>query len=275
MCLEEFLTQYTTIICNDAKFAKTIGEWIDNGIVSHGDRKANDTESQQSNASFRENYDKLVETVLVSIQELTNFSKDTPSGTSGEESESGEVQALCEELATMRTMMKDSRVNVIASQFAELLEEWKRAFVSSLTLLECIEPSLVDVRGISRQLLVDFHVAHKSVMKLDNHGFYRTNEEKQDEKGDQSSDKRNFQDDVEGTGMGASERKDVSDEIEDEEQMLGLQGDRQEEPEPPSEQKAEDTGLEMQNDFEGTMHDIPDDEEGEQDESEDREELDR
>ncbi|KAI9908157.1 hypothetical protein PsorP6_016214 [Peronosclerospora sorghi] len=38
-------------------------------------------------------------------------------------------------------------------------------------------------------------------------------------------------------------------------------GDKQEEPEPPSGQKAEDTGLEMQNDFEGTM---PGDEEGEQ-----------
>ncbi|KAI9911746.1 hypothetical protein PsorP6_009691 [Peronosclerospora sorghi] len=302
MCLDEFLTQYTTIICNDAKFVKSIGERIDNGIVSRGDRKANDMESQQSNAKFLENYDKLVGTVLVSIQELTKFSKDSPSSTSGVESESGEVQALCEELATMHTMVKVSRVNVIASQLAELLEvlqsqyeqflnthseEWKRAFVSSLTLLECIEPSLVDVRGISRQLLVDFLVAHKSVMKLDyvlvrifrnlfQHGFCRTDEEKQDEEGDQSSDKTNFQDDVEGTGMGAGEgKKDVSDEIEDEEQLLGLQGDRQEEPELPSEQKAEDTGLEMQNDFEGTMHDMPDDEEGEQEESEEREELDR
>ncbi|KAI9915206.1 hypothetical protein PsorP6_007060 [Peronosclerospora sorghi] len=58
-------------------------------------------------------------------------------------------------------------------------------------------------------------------------------------------------------------------------QQKGLKGERQEEPEPPSEQKAEDTGLEMQNDFESTMHDMPDDEEGEQNESEDREELDR
>ncbi|KAI9915072.1 hypothetical protein PsorP6_007709 [Peronosclerospora sorghi] len=49
----------------------------------------------------------------------------------------------------------------------------------------------------------------------------------------------------------------------------------QEEPEPPSEQKSEDTGLEMQDDFESTMHDMPDDEEGEHNESKDREELDR
>ncbi|KAI9895880.1 hypothetical protein PsorP6_019019 [Peronosclerospora sorghi] len=56
---------------------------------------------------------------------------------------------------------------------------------------------------------------------------------------------------------------------------INLKGERQEEPEPPSEQKAEDTGHEMQNDFEGTMHDMPDDGEGKQNESEDREELDR
>ncbi|KAI9909311.1 hypothetical protein PsorP6_014750 [Peronosclerospora sorghi] len=262
---DEFLTQYTTIICNDAKFAETIGERIDNDIVSRGDRKANDTGSQQSNAIFCENYDKLVETGLVSIQELTKFPTDTPSGTSGEESESGEVQALCEELATMHMMVKVSRVNVIASQLAELLE---RAFVSSLTPLECIEPSLVDVRGISRQLLADFLVSHKSVMKLDyvlvriflnlfQHGFCRTNAVKKDEEGDQSSDKRNFQDYVEGTRMEqAKERRTC-------------------EPEQPSDQKAEDTGLEMQNDFESTMHDMPDDEVGKQNESEDREDLDR
>ncbi|KAI9910008.1 hypothetical protein PsorP6_010436 [Peronosclerospora sorghi] len=152
----------------------------------------------------------------------------------------------------MHTMVKVSRVNVIASQLAELLES---AFVSSLTLLECIEPSLDDVRGISHQLLVDFLVAHKSVMKLDyvlarifpnlfHHGFCRTNAENKDE---------------EGEG-----KKDVRDEFEDEEQLLGLPRNRQEEPEQPSEQKAEDTGLEMQDDFEGTMHDMPDDEEGKQ-----------
>ncbi|KAI9906517.1 hypothetical protein PsorP6_004114 [Peronosclerospora sorghi] len=75
-----------------------------------------------------------------------------------------------------------------------------------------------------------------------------------------------------GAGEG---KKDVRDEFEDEEQLLGLQGDIQEEPEPPSEQKSEDSGLEMQDDFEGTMHDMTDDEEGEQNESKDREDLDR
>ncbi|KAI9905102.1 hypothetical protein PsorP6_019482 [Peronosclerospora sorghi] len=75
-----------------------------------------------------------------------------------------------------------------------------------------------------------------------------------------------------GAGEG---KKDVRDEFEDEEQLLGLPGNRQEEPEQPSGQKAEDTGLEMKDDFEGTMHGMPDDEEGKQNESEDREELDR
>ena len=36
---------------------------------------------------------------------------------------------------------------------------------------------------------------------------------------------RNFEDDVDGTGMGEGDgKKDVSDEIEDEEQILGLEG---------------------------------------------------
>ncbi|KAI9910009.1 hypothetical protein PsorP6_010437 [Peronosclerospora sorghi] len=47
ICFDEFLTQYTTIICNDAKFAETIGGRIDNDIVLRGDRKANGTGSQQ------------------------------------------------------------------------------------------------------------------------------------------------------------------------------------------------------------------------------------
>ncbi|CAN0493688.1 unnamed protein product, partial [Scytosiphon promiscuus] len=44
--------------------------------------------------------------------------------------------------------------------------------------------------------------------------------------GDGDIDGMKFDDDVEGTGMGEGEgKKDVTDEIEDEEQLLGLKGD--------------------------------------------------
>ncbi|KAG7383928.1 AAA ATPase midasin [Phytophthora pseudosyringae] len=303
-CFEDFLAEYACIIREDCKFEQALNETSGNSPKSSADRKVYEDDSAQALATFSGQYDKLVETVLVSIQDLTKISKEAGSmPTHSEEcDEDSEAKSLRDQLATLSSMVKDSRLNHIASQLAKLLEllqiqyaqlattqsvEWQRAFMASLMLLERFEPSLIDVRGISRQLLVDFLVAHKSVMKLDfvlvrifrnlfQHGFCRTDEEKNDEEGE-GAGKMQFQDDVEGTGMGEGEgKKDVSNEIEDEEQLLGLQGDQQEEPEPPADEKPDDTGLEMQNDFEGTMQDVPDDEKEEQDENEDEEEeLDR
>ncbi|KAL3666278.1 hypothetical protein V7S43_008529 [Phytophthora oleae] len=300
--LGSFLTEFACIVRDDGKFELSLKETSGN---AHTQRKVNEEKSAQALATFTEQYDKLVETVLVSIQDLTKVSKEADPASKDNENddEESEAQSLRDQLSMLSTMVKDSRVNHITSQLAKLLEllqfqytqiagthseEWQRTFVASLSLLERFEPSLVDVRGISRQLLVDFLVAHKSVMKLDfvlvrifrnlfQHGFCRTDEEKNDEEGEGGAGNMQFQDDVEGTGMGEGEgKKDVSNEIEDEEQLLGLQGDQQEEPEPPADQQPEDTGLEMQNDFEGTMQDIPDDEKEEQDENEDEEEeLDR
>ncbi|CAM9114855.1 unnamed protein product [Choristocarpus tenellus] len=95
-----------------------------------------------------------------------------------------------------------------------------------------------------------------------------------------------FDDDVEGTGMGEGEgKKDVSDQIEDEEQILGLKGDEKppdqsQQPEESKElgEKEEDNGLEMENDFDGELFDIPKGEkedESKDKEHDDKEELDR
>ena len=66
-----------------------------------------------------------------------------------------------------------------------------------------------------------------------------------------------FEDDVEGTGMGEGEGKnDVTDQIENEEQLLGLKGDedndKQQEQKELNEEEAE-TGMEMENEFDGEM----------------------
>jgi len=83
-------------------------------------------------------------------------------------------------------------------------------------------------------------------------------------------------DDVAGTGMGAGEgKKDVSDEIEDEEQILGLEDtEKADEDEKPGDEKTDDAkGIEMQNDFEADARDLSDDEkEDEENENEDGEE---
>jgi midasin len=298
-CFEGFLSEYASIVRDDRKFEKAI---VEANSCSSDNEELSEQASAQALTLFSEQYDKLVETVLVSIQDLTKMVKEAAGQREGD-GEDCEEQSLRDQLATLSTLVKDSRVNHIALHLSKLLEllqaqydqvvltgskAWERAFVASLALLERFEPSLMDVRGISRQLLVDFLVAHKSVMKLDfvlvrifrnlfQHGFCRTDEEKNDEEGEGGAGNMQFQDDVEGTGMGEGEgKKDVSNEIEDEEQLLGLQGDQQEEPEPPADQQPEDTGLEMQNDFEGTMQDVPDDEKDDQDENEDEEEeLDR
>jgi midasin (ATPase involved in ribosome maturation) len=91
-----------------------------------------------------------------------------------------------------------------------------------------------------------------------------------------------FEDDVEGTGMGEGGGKnDVTDELENEEQLLGLKGDDNKEA--PSQERKElkedevDTGMEMEADFEGEKYDLPDnpDEQKDENNSDNEEELDR
>lgn len=93
-----------------------------------------------------------------------------------------------------------------------------------------------------------------------------------------------FEDDVEGTGMGTGEGKnDVTDQIENEEQLLGLKGEEEKEDKVENQkQLGEDeaeTGLEMEADFDGELFDIPPDEMENKDEEKDKddeeEELDR
>ncbi|KAJ0404903.1 hypothetical protein P43SY_001815 [Pythium insidiosum] len=264
--------------------------------------KAGDAE--HSAKEFAAAYDKLVETILVAIQELTKPTQ--PSEDTASTNDDSSV-SLRDQLTSVTTAMKNARIDSIATQLAALLNlvdkqfnayiaptsattEWLEALTQSLSLLQTLEMAIVDVRGISRQLMADFLVAHKSVAKLDyvlirifrnlfQHGFCRSAEEQGDESGDGSGQKMKFEDDVEGTGMGEGEgKKDVSHEIEDEEQLLGLKGDEQQDQKPPENgEKPEDTGLEMQNDFDGTMQDVPEDENKDDDDRDDQdeEELDR
>jgi len=93
----------------------------------------------------------------------------------------------------------------------------------------------------------------------------------------------NFEDDVEGTGMGEGDGKnDVTDQLENEEQLLGLKNDEQneaEEKKKESKQLNEEEakqGMEMEADFEGELCDVPDDLKDDDNESNGNdEELDR
>ena len=93
-----------------------------------------------------------------------------------------------------------------------------------------------------------------------------------------------FEDDVEGTGMGEGEGKnDVTDQIENEDQLLGLKGEEEQDTASSQQKKEElnqdevDTGMEMEGDFNGDMYDMPEqkDENEDQDNGDDEEEVDR
>ena len=92
-----------------------------------------------------------------------------------------------------------------------------------------------------------------------------------------------FGEDTNGTGMGEGEgRIDVTDEIENEEQLLGTKHDHamdETAQKPPQELDKDEAekGMEIENDFDGEMHDVPDphDDEGKEDEEDEKEELDR
>ena len=97
---------------------------------------------------------------------------------------------------------------------------------------------------------------------------------------------RTFEDDVEGTGMGeGSGVKDVSDQIENEEQLLDLKNneemppkDTEKKPSKKLDSDEKDQGVEMSTDFEGELHDVSEDEEeddNKDDEDDGKEELER
>ncbi|KAG0336802.1 hypothetical protein BG004_007894 [Podila humilis] len=78
---------------------------------------------------------------------------------------------------------------------------------------------------------------------------------------------------VAGTGIGDGEGgKDVSDEIEDEEQVLGTQNDKKQDEDDKKETEEEDKGIEMENDFEGNMEDVEPSSDQEDDEDDDDDE---
>lgn len=92
-----------------------------------------------------------------------------------------------------------------------------------------------------------------------------------------------FEDDKDGTGMGDGEgKRDVSDQLESEEQLAGLKAEQDNEEDANQKQESRqlneeeaDQGMEMETDFDGEMCDIPENQEANEDDEGDEEELDR
>ena len=236
--------------------------------------KINPTPNDGMVNEFSVAYSSVVHSILRLVQKYIGF---------GDQSEQewtiGGLQNAYSDLSGLfefSTILKGiSKLQTIQQEAPSTLRSYFQDLILDL------KPSLMYLKETSGEILMELIPYHKSFVKMTYvlsrvfrtlfvEGFCVTGEEKEAE-GD-----GNFQDDVEGTGMGQGEgKKDVSDQIEDEEQILGLRGEEEDEREVPEDQ--EDNGLEMSNDFEGTMHDIPEEDQKEEEKEDDdeREELDR
>ncbi|KAI2503973.1 AAA-family ATPase [Fragilaria crotonensis] len=113
---------------------------------------------------------------------------------------------------------------------------------------------------------------------------YCADKKSEDSEGDGAGDLSGmkFEDDVEGTGMGEGDGKeDVTDQLESEEQILGLKDDKAKDenestndPKKLEEDEAK-KGMEMEADFDGDMFDVPDESKEGEGEEDEEEELDR
>ena len=123
------------------------------------------------------------------------------------------------------------------------------------------------------------YVAARTVCTLYRDGFCVPAEDDGKDEGD-GDGQGNFEAAQDGTGMGEGDgAKDVSDQIDNEDQVAGLQGEEAplEDETQQKEDGQEDTGIEMSTDFEGAMQDMPDQGDGNDDDGDDgeEEELDR
>ena len=174
-----------------------------------------------------------------------------------------QVAALCDNLSNLPYRHDDSDMSLMAHHTLLLAHQ-----------TAC--PLVAKVLGAEAVLLRDLCESYKSCGKL-LYVLLRVfrvllakglcSDETKEGEGGGGEGERKFEDDVEGTGMGEGEgKKDVSDQIENEEQLLGLKDDtpkedkgeqKQESKELSEEEK--DKGVEMSQDFEGDMFDIPED----------------
>ncbi|KAI9031012.1 hypothetical protein CLU79DRAFT_694874, partial [Phycomyces nitens] len=235
----------------------------------------------------------LIDAILVSIQDLKKAKTPAPApvATPGEEQEEEQVvedmeenyirlqhnkqfelsNALHFEVITKRCLDALKMCHQLSvSQSAESANEVSR-------LLQDTYPFLQQYMLVVQHTLGEIVVHHKSTAKLSyalvnsftiiiSKGFCMP---------EGASDEEEGEGEGVGTGTGIGEgqgNKDVSEEIEDEEQVLGTQNEEQQKNEK-QDSKEEKNGMEMENDFDGELEDVEqDDQEKDEDDSSDEDE---
>jgi MoxR-like ATPase len=260
--------------------------------------------SGSSLGSFGEKLSTAVERALISFQ---SFSSEASSSKEDEESDGGysadaaiwdchknlsnawkeinltslsssmksALRLLCDQLDHSQISEKDAEVCLGLASNANILSE------HVLSLAETLVEDSVQFFAVAAKLN---YILLRLYRVLVAKGFC-SDKVSEDDSGDADGDINGmtFEDDQEGTGMGEGEGKnDVTDQLESEEQLLGLKSDNDngDEEERESKKLNEDEaeqGMEMENDFDGETFDLPEkeDDNNDDDNDEEGEELDR
>ncbi|KAK9809153.1 hypothetical protein WJX72_010301 [[Myrmecia] bisecta] len=197
-------------------------------------------------------------------------------------------------LGTKRVEAICSQLQALLSQAASLADtagpQGQEMVMGMVRLLGTLRPLLSMLRAGYQRLGLEYLALHKSVAKLGyvvssllggviQEGFCTAEETEGEGAGEGGGQFK----ESEGTGLGEGEgARDVSDQIEDEDQLLGSRQRDQPEPEKedagPKKPEDDSKGIEMQQDFEGTMHDLEPDPDADSDApeaEEDAEKLDQ
>ncbi len=244
------------------------------------------TISLKSIQSMKHHYDKLNAKVKGGETKTNKSSKEVES----------DVHSLNESDENIQYLMKSCQfhlLNKTVKNFIFLLHcgfESSNIHTSTLThsfeiasqllpLLKCVQDTMSCLIAVNLQVHKSnsklLYIIMRIFRNLFEKGYCRPADEMEGEGGD-----GNFEDDVDGTGMGEGEgKKDVSDQLEDEQQLLGLQDDENNDDdnnEPDDDDADKDKGMEMEADFDGEMKSLNEEERNEMEDDEDeKDELDR
>jgi midasin len=245
---------------------------------------------------FAESLSTAVESALLSVQSIRNNQENKSFDDEKSDTGSsiwGHHHSFMKRATEIYTAALPVKISRLLSELSELhdnphVSERERAACTNLSgdlgvllqlTADMIDNFLAEMTAFYREAAKLQYVLLRVFRVLTSKGFCADKTEDKGNEGDDVSGMNFGEDD--GTGMGAGEGKiDVTDQIEDEEQLLGLKGE-EEESQPQEKSKELDKeeaekGMEMTEQFEGEMYDVPEENDCDQSKNEDDgEELDR
>ncbi|KAJ3358451.1 hypothetical protein GGF32_000407 [Allomyces javanicus] len=222
---------------------------------------------------------RVTETIMIQTQHLHQFSaEERPDGVKALHKSLVEFLAKIGSMSVAHAVAQMHALRTVGDHHHVLYHMVKRLTPLLANYAQYLHATLFQVLTHHRVLAKCAYVMCINLTKIIKAGFCVPSSE-EDDSDDSAAQGGEFQE-VNGTGIGqGSGEKDVSDEIEDEEQVLGTKDEEQESPDQDEKQdkKKEDEGMEMENDFDGALEDLnlDEDEKGQNEgESGDEEEQD-